>query len=361
MTLSLLFWVLDSRQLEANTESKILNEEDLLRVSEILRAHESWCIFTHRNADGDAVGSAAALYSAGLALGKKIKWYSPDENLPANFSYLENFDKHITCNEFVFDQDAGEKNMLYIFLDCSAYDRSVKGFAPEKNFNALNIDHHMNNGFYARVNCVDSAASSACEILFRIFKVGDWEITRGISESLYTGIVTDTGGFSFSNTSPLTHKIAAELISRGVAPAKITNMISQNKTPEGLLLWARAMSRVKFFGPENIFALTVLYASDFQETGADATATGGLANMLLTIRGVKFISIVTEYPNKEIDLNIRSREGSPFGAAEFAKLFGGGGHEKAAGATLKNIPIEKATEELENLILKKYHERSCAD
>ena len=342
-------------------DKKIFNTEDLLRASEILKAYESWSIFTHKKADGDAVGSATALYSAGLALGKKIKWYSPDKNLPGTYSYLDNFDKHITCDEFIFEQDAEEKNMLYVFLDCATHERGVKGFAPEKNLNALNIDHHEDNGLYARINCVDGAASSTCEMLFRIFKAGGWELAQNVNESLYTGLFTDTGSFSFSNTSPLTHEIAAELISRGVAPAKMTDRISQNKTPADFLLWSRAMSRVKIFGPENIFALTVIYASDFQETGADTTGTEGLSSMLMTIRGVKFISTITEYPTGEIRLSIRSRDGSPFGAAEFARPLGGGGHEKAAGAALNNIPIEKAMEELENLILKKYHECSCAD
>ena len=112
------------------------------------------------------------------------------------------------------------------------------------------------------------------------------------------------------------------------------------------------------FGPENIFAITVLKKSDFEETGADMTGTEGLSSMFMTIRGVKFISTITEYPTGEIRLSIRSREGSPFGAGEFARPLGGGGHERAAGAKLE-CSIDNAMDELEKLIMQKYHE--CAN
>ena len=192
-------------------------------------------------------------------------------------------------------------------------------------------------------------------MLFRIFMADNWEITQNIAESLYTGIFTDTGGFAFSNTSAKTHMAASKLIELGVKPDKISDFINQNKTPQDFLIWARVMSRVKIFGEGNIFAISVIYAKDFEETGAELNGTEGLSSMLMTIEGVKLISTITQYPSGEIRLSIRSREGSPIGAGELARIFGGGGHERAAGATF-NFPIENAVNELEKIILNKYHE-----
>ncbi|MBR2207798.1 MAG: bifunctional oligoribonuclease/PAP phosphatase NrnA [Synergistaceae bacterium] len=335
--------------------NKNFNPEDLISASTVLKNFETWKIFTHKKADGDALGSSTALYTVGKNLGKKVTWINPDEILPETYKYLSGYDAHETYENFNFEDLDG---VLYIFLDCSNHERGTLGLEPEKNLNVLNIDHHEDNTNFGRVNCVDSRASSTCEMLYRLFKAGKFEITHEIAESLYTGILTDTGGFSFSNTSPLTHEIAANLIEHGIEPSKLSDLINQNKTPADFLLWSRAMSRVKIFGPENapnIFAISILKKSDFQETGADMTGTEGLSSMFMTIRGIKFISTITEYPNGDIRLSIRSREGSPFGAGEFARPLGGGGHERAAGAKLE-CPIDDAMEVLEKLIMQKYHE-----
>ena len=339
------------------------NLNEFLKASEMLKAYDSWSIFTHKKSDGDSMGSANALYEAGINLGKQVSWYAPDENLPAGYKFLPHFEDFIGRESFNFDDD----KMLYVFLDCSNEFRSLSaavylsgrqadgpGFVHKPN--VINIDHHEDNSMFGQVNCVDGKASSTCEMLYRLFKADNWNITQPIAESLYTGLFTDTGGFSFSNTSPLTHIVAAELIELGVKVDRMSDLIGQNKSPADFLIWSRAMSRVKLFGPENIFAVSVIYKSDFEETGADMTGTEGLSSMFMTIRGVKLISTITEYPNGDTRLSIRSREGSPFGAGELARDLGGGGHERAAGASFNDVPIEKAADELEAIIMRKYHE-----
>lgn len=326
--------------------------EILIQASDMLKAHASWIIFTHKKADGDAVGSATALIKAGMNLNKRVKWFSPDERLPETYKFLSCFDVHVYAEEFAFS----DSHELYIFLDCSNESRSVKGYDAHKGINALNIDHHEDNSHYCRINCVDGKASSTCEVLYRIFKAGNWNITKSIAESLYTGIFTDTGSFTFSNTSPLTHRILAELIELGVQPSHMADMISQNKSVPGFKVWADALSRVKTFGPENIFAVSWLSAEDFREAGADLTENEGLPSMLMTLRGVKFIAMLTENLKGEIRASFRSREGSPFCAGEFARLLGGGGHERASGSFVEFGTLNECVNEIESLMLKKYHE-----
>ncbi len=337
--------------------NKNFDAENLLLASEILKAHDVWIIFTHKKADGDAVGSATALFEAGINAGKKVSWFSPDEKLPEAYSYLSHYDEHITQENFDFVDDG---KTLYVFVDCANQTRGVSGFDVSRNINAVNIDHHEDNSLFGRVNCVDGRASSTCEMLYRVFTAGNWPITLKIAESLYTGLYTDTGGFNFSNTTPLSHNIAAELIKLGIKPDYMNDLIIQNKTPEGFLLWAKALERLKVFGPENIFAISMIYADDFKISGADMTHTVGMSQFLMTLRGVKLAAMITENPSGEIRLSFRSREGSPICAGEISRTLGGGGHERAAGSSF-NVKAEDAMNELEALIMKKYHELFCAD
>ena len=328
---------------------KMTNNE-LYSASETLKRHDSWVIFTHKKSDGDAMGSASALFEAGANAGKKARWVTPDPILPQGYRYLAHFEDFETFESFDFVDDG----TLYIFLDCANEKRTSSGFTPCSP-SSLNIDHHEDNSLFAVVNCVDGSASSTCEMLFRVFTSGNWNITQSIAESLYTGIFTDSGGFTFSNTSTQTHEIAGKLLELGVKPDIMADRISQNKNLADLLVYSRALSRVKVFGPENIFAVSMVYASDFSETGADTTGTEGLSQMFMSLRGVKFAAIATEYPDGNIRLSIRSRSGSPFGAGEFARQFGGGGHEKAAGTSF-DYPVNNVLNELEASILRKYHE-----
>ena len=333
------------------TMNRNFNPANLLTASETLRANDRWIIFTHAKSDGDAIGSACSLFEAGINAGKNVSWFSPDDRLPETYKYLAHFEDFMTREEFSFD----DEGTLYVFLDCATELRSVSGFDTNHPSNSLNIDHHEDNTNYARVNCVDGSASSTCEMLYRVFTAGEWDITPKIAEAIYTGIFTDTGGFSFSNTSKSTHVIAGELFDLGVDPAEMSDRIRQNKNPADFQVWARALSRVKVFGDENIFAVSMVYADDFRDSGADMTGTEGLSQMFMSLRGVKFAAIATEYPDGIIRLSIRSREGSPFGAGEFAREFGGGGHEKAAGGVFPYPSCEVMTR-LEAEILRKYHE-----
>lgn len=334
----------------------MMTNENLISVSETLKAASSWNIFTHAKSDGDAVGSASALFEAGLNEGKNVKWFSPDKDLPETYKFLSHTDEFISRENFDFNDD----NVLYIFLDCSNENRSVKGFDVSKNINVLNIDHHEDNSLFGKIDCVDGSASSTCEMLYRIFKADKWKITPKIAESLYLGMFTDTGGFSFSNTTPSAHAAAAEFIELGIKPDRMSDLISQNKRYSDFLLWSRAMSRVKIFGDNN-FAVSVISAKDFEETKSDTTGTEGLSNMLMTLRGIKLASTIVQYPDGIIRLSIRSREGSPFGAGELARMLNGGGHERAAGALLNDVTIEEAQSKLEEIIMKKYHECVIVD
>ena len=328
---------------------------NLFEASRVLKNFQNWVIFAHKKADGDAVGSVSALFTMGQNLGKNVKWLGADSKLPETYKFLANTDKYISCENCGFD----EPETLYTFLDCSNEARTeINGFDSSKNINSLNIDHHRDNTFFARVNCVDGQASSTCEMLYRIFKADNWQITREIAESLYTGLFTDTGGFNYSNTGTESHLMAADLLSLGVDPSRISDFIMQNKTQAGFNLWARAFERVKIL--DEIFAVSYLSADDFRETGAEINDTAGLPATLMTLRNIKFAVMIHEDFNGVIRASFRSREGSPFNAGDVAKFFNGGGHERAAGGTLSGS-LNEAVKTVENFLTSKYHECTSTD
>lgn len=331
--------------------------DELLQASSLLSDAPSWTLLTHQKIDGDATGSASALFEAGVLAGKSVSWIGPDPELPAAYRFLAHTGGYSPCTgAFSFD-GTGE---LYVFLDCSNGTRSVKGVeSMPVGAMVLNIDHHEDNTMFGMVNCVDPESSSTSELVYRILKAGDWTLSPRVAESVYVGIWTDSGGFAFSSTSPRTHRLAAELMELGVDPGRIADLIGQTLTPEGLALWARALSHVRVFGPEGIFAISWLSQADFDETHAVPSDTEGLASSMMRIRGVRLSVFLSELDAGKIKASFRSREGI-FAAAEVARALGGGGHPRAAGATLHGA-IDTWVANIQRDLERRYAEWAVAD
>ncbi|MBR1672324.1 MAG: bifunctional oligoribonuclease/PAP phosphatase NrnA [Fretibacterium sp.] len=337
-----------------------MTEPDLFKASSLLKDSPEWVLFTHQKADGDTMGSASALFEAGMLAGRRISWFTPTP-LPSGYRFLAHVEECQIC-EGAFPFKEGP---LYVFLDCANETRSVKGFETrEPGARFLNIDHHEDNTCFATLNCVDPSSSSTSELMFRILQAGGWELSKAAAESLYTGIWTDSGGFSFSNTSARTHRLAADLMELGAEPAWLDDLINQNRTPEGMALWGRAMSRIRLFGPRDcgsergIFALAWLSQEDFAATGAEAGDTEGLPSSLMRLKGVRLAAFLTEQESGEVRISFRSRE-RIFGAADVARELGGGGHPRAAGATHPG-PLDASLMDIPRLLEKRYAEWSAA-
>ena len=326
-----------------------MTDRDLITASGTLSRFGSWAIFTHRHADGDAIGSAAGLCEAGVTLGKTAAWFSPDP-LPGDLSFVPHTDEcRVQDGLFPFE-DAGT---LYVFLDCAGEERSVEGLrVRSRETTVLNIDHHEDNTMYGDANCVDPCASSTAELLYRVLREGDFPINETAAKCLYLGICTDTGGFSFSNASPRAHRVAAELIEAGnIDPARVSDLITQTQTPGRMALWARAFERADVFGPGGSVIFSSLDVPDFAETGTTPSDTEGLVNMLMKVRGVELAALFVGQPRDNIvRVSFRSRGGS-FSAGEVARIFGGGGHDKAAGATMDG-PVSLAMDMVEGVLEK---------
>jgi phosphoesterase RecJ-like protein len=326
-------------------------EELLLQAARQLEAASLWRIFSHRKLDGDAIGAATALFEAGVLRGKRVIWMGPDP-VPPSYFFLPHTEEYLAQKEHRFDSESD----LYVFLDSANEDRGVKGLherAPGAF--VLNIDHHEDNTRYGTLDCVDSSASSTSELIWRLMREAGWPITAGIAECLYTGISADTGGFVFSNTTELTHRVAADLVARGVVPAKIDTAMRQTRSLGGMHLWGIALSRIVCWGQDLQFAMTWLSWEDFERAGALMSDTEMLVSQPLLIRGVRFaVLLMEEEGGSEVKVSFRSKEGI-VAASTVARSLGGGGHPRASAAVLA-LPLDRAIETIRSSVESAYAE-----
>ncbi|GHT00360.1 phosphoesterase [Synergistales bacterium] len=336
------------------------SQETMKRVTQILADARTWRIFCHAKIDGDAIGSCLALLCAGLRFGKRVFWVVSDP-APPSYMFLAHSSDYIVMDEFKFDNP----DELYVFLDSANENRGVRGLPSRLDRKGdgtlvINIDHHGDNSMFGDVNCVDPSSSSTSELMWRLLTNAGWTIDSDMAESLYTGIFADTGGFVFSNTTSMTHVALADLLSRGVKPAKIEAALRKNRSLGCTRLWGIACSRIVSWGPDEQFSMTWLFDDDFKNAAALRSDTEGLVGQLMMIQNIRFAVLLTEYKDKgEVKVSLRSRDGT-VSAVTVAHSFGGGGHERASGGTLK-MPIEKAISEIRERLDKAYDEWNSAD
>ena len=320
----------------------------LKKICECLNDYECWLVLSHVKPDGDTLGSASALVQYALSRKTKVLWGGADEFSPA-YSFLKGHELYHDISHI------GELDLkcryAAVALDTSNAARSVPGLTekgPGTPGIVINIDHHGDNENYGDIVLVDPSCSSTGEILWNFFKCNRLNITKGIADALYTAIVTDSGNFSYSITSDSTHLAAADLLSRGVKPAEMNQLIYKNQTLAALNLWGVAFSRASLFEKGCIFSWLEL--SDFEKTGSAFSDTENLVSHFLFLKDIDFAVLLVDEGNK---VRVSLRSNGSVSARQIAQIFGGGGHLPAAGCSL-NTDLETA----KTMVLKeisKYH------
>ena len=292
--------------------------------------HEAWnnmtkngdniVIVSHPTPDGDALGSAFALAEALEIAGKK-----PVVLLD---QYSEKFN-FLSGKKFIYKGDAATLDCdVFIAVDCGEAKRIS---SAENLFNrsliTINIDHHLNNKNFARFNYIDPGASSTCEIIFNIINMYT-PITKDIAEALYTGIVTDTGCFRHSNTTPHTMEIVAMLMRANIDFGEIQRRAIHANTRVEAAIFAKALQNIQYLEKHPV-AYTCLKPEEMDEAGAKYADLDGIAEYLLNIEGISASAFFTQRPGGQVKVSMRSL--GPDVSAIAAK-FGGGGHKFAAAA-----------------------------
>jgi phosphoesterase RecJ-like protein len=320
-------------------------------IEEFLFSASKWVILGHVKPDGDTVGSCSALTEIGIAQGREVAWVG-NSPVPAIFRHLPNVERFQMVHQLM----PTKEGTILICLDTANIERALPGLLEAGP--VLNFDHHRDNQLYGTLYRVEYELSSTAELLWKMATALNWPITERVANGLYTGIVTDTGNFVYPCTSPDTHRAAADLLTRGVNPAKIDDLIWNNRPYEGFLLWGRAFQRITRFGPEEQFVFSWLEKRDFDETGATRAETESLVNQFLSIRGVELALLCTEEP-PEVNLSFRAKQTSSVTANEIARSYGGGGHLLAAGAQVK-ASLSALLEHVRRLIEDRCREKRAA-
>lgn len=294
-------------------------------VSAVRRGHR-FLLTSHVNPDGDAIGSEIGLSRVLHRLGKGSTIWNRDAT-PRIYRSLAGTGRiHVgeaAPNGFPDLFDAA------IVLECPTPDRT--GLAEAlADVAVINIDHHLGNEHYGGVNWVETAAPAVGEMVFRLGQALNVEIDQGTANALYLTLVTDTGGFRFSNTSPETFEAAAELLRAGASPETVSHWLYESQ-PAAVVRLLGEMLRSLELHRESEVATVWITEEMMRRAGAVAGDSEGLIDYPRSIAGVKAVALFRELDNGQIKVSLRSR--GAVNVEKIARVNGGGGHHNAAGFT----------------------------
>jgi bifunctional oligoribonuclease and PAP phosphatase NrnA len=312
---------------------------DLDRVAEEIRGADRFLLTTHENPDGDALGSLLAMHQILGALGKDSVMFLAAKEFPLPVEY-----RFLPLTDVFHEPPADLADRLVVFLDCGNIDRMPVDFLHDGGNKVLNIDHHHDNTRFGSVNLVDVSASSTAEIVFELAGLLGVDLTLGIANALYVGLVTDTGKFMYENTDARSHRMAAALLDAGVDVNDIYRRLYEHAPLEKLRLTARAIEGIGLHD-DGALAVTYISLADYEATGASEVLTEGIIDHLRTIDGVSVAAVVRDKPEKAGSarkVSLRSTDGR-VDVSEIARKQGGGGHRRAAGFGT-DLPYEEVVE-----------------
>ncbi len=290
------------------------------KIGEIIDENKSFLVVSHKDPDGDAIGSSLALYSVLKEMGKEVYVENPS-TLPHLYSFLEDYDRiEIVSNskdvDVVFIVDVAEINRCGIKSD----------YVKDKI--VVNIDHHKTNTRFGNINLVRPEAAAAGCILWDIFKENGFNISKKTATALYTSILTDTGSFRYASTRPKTFRIAADLLERGVEPWLVAYSVYETRKYKTLKLLGLVLNTLEVYHNGKL-AIEYVTLDMFEKTGTSTESTEGFVNFARSVKGAEVGVLLREDTPNVFKISMRSKDKIDVSAA--AKVFNGGGHKNAAG------------------------------
>jgi phosphoesterase RecJ-like protein len=312
---------------------------DLQAVAAALREHDRFLVVTHENPDGDALGSLLATTLALRQLGKDaLMFLSGDAPLPREYAFMQ-----LDGLRRELPDDMEER--VLVAVDCAKVDRIGPDRAPEERARiVVNIDHHHDNSRFGDINLIAPEASSTGELLRDVFRELGVELTAEIAEPLYIALVTDTGRFQYSSTTPKSYRLAAELIEAGADFHAVFKQVYESLELAKLKLLARALDRTRVLEGGRMI-VSHLLRTDFAEVGAVEAYSEGIIDFLRAVEGAELAVLIREPPRdtgpaRRVSLRASIDE---LDVSAIARAFGGGGHRQAAGFS-SEASIDEITE-----------------
>ncbi len=300
---------------------------DVQAIATAIEEHDKFLVTTHENPDGDALGSMLAVTLALRGLGKDASMYlTGTAPTPGEYRFLD-----LAGLTRVVPPDVGERVLLAV--DCANERRIGPELEPvERAKLVIDIDHHHDNSRFGDLNLIVDDASSTAEIVRDILRALDVPLTPEIAEALYVGLVTDTGRFQYTNTTPKALRLAAELVEAGADVHGVFRYVYETVQFAKLKLLARALERAQPFEGGRL-VVSYLLKDDFPAVGAEEPYSEGIIDSLRAVEHSEMVALIREPPRNEGPsrrVSLRSSHDEVDVSAIAAKA-GGGGHRQAAG------------------------------
>jgi len=284
---------------------------------------------SHVRVDGDAVGSVLALWHGlrAAGVGAYVFLEGPVSEM---FDFLPGIDERSRS------LDGVPETCNVVVVDCGSYGRI--GSAAEallRRGPVINIDHHDGNTMFGDVNYVDPAASSCGEMVYAMLKDAGVPLDRATAECIFAAVLTDTGQFSHQDTTAEAFSVCAACVRAGVDPYKMARRLFLSPSPDQVKLRHLALGTLRLHHGGQIATMEVTEEM-FRQTGLGPPDTEGLAEVAISIRGVRAAALLKEMPGAGfVKVSMRSHDDMDVRAV--ADAFGGGGHRNAAGCEIKGL------------------------
>ena len=334
--------------------TKIILEEKVQQAKRLIDEAENIVVISHKSPDGDAVGSALAMYHFLFSIDKNVSVILPDR-FPDFLSWLPSSDEAIFYNE---NKDKANELLaaadLIIALDFNTLSRigDMADAVDEAPATKILLDHHPLPGHFAQVIISHPEIASTAEMVFRLIcRMGHFtDINLPCAEAIYTGMMTDTGAFTFNSNNTEIYVIIAELIKIGINKDRIYNKIYNNYSADRLRLMGFALSEKMRVYPEHRAALITLSLEEKKRFNYKTGDTEGFVNIPMSIKGIVFSAMFRE-ENDKIRISLRSQNDSNFPVNKVCETYyNGSGHFNAAGGEAK-MTMDEAIAFFENVVL----------
>lgn len=307
---------------------------NLSQTARYLKKHDNYIILTHASPDGDTLGSAYALYYALNEIGKTACVLCPDV-IPSKYDYFAGKTNHVA-----------RENATVIAVDVA--DVRLLGALKEEFEGQINlcIDHHISNTGFAENLYLDADAAATAECIYELLMKMNVNLNDITAKAIYTGIVTDTGSFKYTNVTDKTHLIAAALYEYEIDAPEICRLMFDTKSKKLLELERMVLETAEFHFDDRCLLLSV--TAEMQgKTGCCGTELEGIAVISRSVEGVKIGVTIKQTDDAEFKVSIRTYP--PYDASLICRKLGGGGHKGAAGASV-NGTLEQVKEIVLNAV-----------
>ncbi|MCL1802242.1 MAG: bifunctional oligoribonuclease/PAP phosphatase NrnA [Eubacteriaceae bacterium] len=297
-----------------------INNKKLYAIAQSLMEQPSILIFSHKNPDGDAIGSAVCAGLALKSLGKKVS-YAIEKDTAGLYSLFAEGD----C----FGEEIGGSYSAALVLDCSTSDFIANESLLGKCGRVIVLDHHLSNGGYGDEAYIDSNAAATGEILYDLIKLLGAPLSTESANALFLSLSSDTGYFRYSNTTAKTHMIMAELYGYSSSFSAISEY-ADSYTLDRLMLTKTAIDSLEFFYGGKLGILSLTKENDLLQT----SDTEGIIDIVRNVKGCVFSAFIKQVGDSEYKVSMRSAIDS-LDISTIAKKFGGGGHQRSAGFNMQ--------------------------